>query len=63
MWNKDDVDDPNIIIATDFFFLPPPAALKAASVSELTQISAANETATFMDFLQSVKMTDKHWEH
>lgn len=48
------------------FFLPPPttpAALKAASVSELTQISAANETATFMDFLQSVKMTDKHWEH
>lgn len=40
-----------------------PSGSKTASVSALTQIFAANETATFMDFLQSVKMTDKHWEH
>lgn len=58
MWNKDEVDDPNIIGTTDF-----PSGSKTASVSALTQIFAANETATFMDFLQSVKMTDKHWEH
>lgn len=58
MWNKDEVDDPNIISTTDF-----PSSSEGASVSALTQISAANKTATFMDFLQSVKMTDKHWEH
>lgn len=52
------MDDPNIISTTDF-----PSSSKAASVSALTQIFATNETATFIDFLQSVKMTDKHWEH
>lgn len=40
-----------------------PSSSKTASVSALTQIFGANKTATFMDFLQSVKMTDKHWEH
>lgn len=58
MWNKDEVGDPSITGTTDF-----PSGCKTASVSALTQIFAADETATFMDFLQSVKMTDKHWEH
>lgn len=40
-----------------------PAALKLVSVLVLMQIFIQNKTATFMDFLQSVKMTDKHWEH
>lgn len=52
------MDDPNIISTTD-----PPGGSETAPVPALTQIFAANETATFMDFLQSVKMTDKHWEH
>lgn len=40
-----------------------PAAMKVVTVLALMQILIQNKTATFMDFLQSVKMTDKHWEH
>lgn len=53
------VAESNIISTADF----PSSSKTYVSLVVLMQIVTQYKTATFMDFLQSVKMTDKHWEH
>lgn len=44
-------------IRATFFFL------FAETPKQSCDVDADPHSATFMDFLQLVKMTDKHWEH